>query len=93
MVLAVYIVLWLKQVLATILLKLDVAVLTFHLKCTYLTMDKSLNNKSQVDMIIMDFSTAFDTVPHNRLLNELKGYGINNKTLAWYKIQDTRNFI
>jgi hypothetical protein len=44
---------------------------------------QSLNNKSQVDMIIMDFSKAFDTVPNNRLLNKLKRHGINNKTHAW----------
>ena len=31
-------------------------------------------------MIIMDFSKAFDTVPHNRLLNKLNRYGIRNKT-------------
>ena len=30
-------------------------------------------------MIIMDFSKAFDTVPHNRLLNKLNRYGIRNK--------------
>ena len=46
-------------------------------------LSKFLNNKSQVDMIIMDFSKAFNTVPHNRLLNKLKRYGINNKTHAW----------
>ena len=46
-------------------------------------LSKSLNNKSQIDMIIMDFSKAFDTVPHNRLLNKLKRYGINNKIHAW----------
>ena len=46
-------------------------------------LSKSLNNKSQVDMIIMDFSKSFDTVPHNWLLNKLKRYGINNKTHAW----------
>ena len=46
-------------------------------------LSKSLNNKSQVDMIIMDFSKAFDTVPHSRLLNKFKRYGISNKTHAW----------
>ena len=44
---------------------------------------QSLNNKLQVDMIIMDFSKAFDTVPHNRLLNKLNRYGIGNKTHNW----------
>ena len=44
---------------------------------------QSLNNKLQVDMIIMDFSKAFDTVPHNRLLNKLNRYGIRNKTYNW----------
>ena len=34
-------------------------------------------------MIIMDFSKAFDTVPHNRLLNKLNRYGIRNKTRNW----------
>ncbi|XP_072044948.1 uncharacterized protein [Amphiura filiformis] len=43
----------------------------------------SLNNKTQIDMVIMDFSKAFDVVPHNRLLQKLKRYGIHNKTHAW----------
>ena len=29
---------------------------------------KSLDNRSQVDLLILDFSKAFDTVPHARLL-------------------------
>ena len=47
---------------------------------------QSLNNKLQVDMIIMDFSKAFDTVPHNRLLNKLNRYGIRNKSHNWISI-------
>ena len=44
---------------------------------------QSPNKKLQVDMIILDFSKAFDTVPHNRLLNKLDRYGIRNKTHTW----------
>ena len=54
-----------------------------QLKLTTHDLSKSLNNKSQIDIIIMDFSKAFNSVPHNRLLNKLKRYGINNKTHAW----------
>ena len=50
---------------------------------TTLDLANSLNNKSQTDMIIMDFSKAFDTVPHNRLLNKLNRYGIHNNTHTW----------
>ena len=32
---------------------------------------KSLDNRSQVDLLILDFSKAFDTVPHARLLKRL----------------------
>jgi hypothetical protein len=31
----------------------------------------------------MDFSKAFDVVPHNRLISKLHRYGIRNTTLAW----------
>ena len=34
-------------------------------------------------MIIMDFSKAFDVVPHNRLITKLHRYGIQNTTLTW----------
>ena len=33
-------------------------------------------------MIILDFSKAFDIVPHNRLLKKLT-YGIRSKTYTW----------
>ena len=34
-------------------------------------------------MAILDFSKAFDTVPHNRILYKLKHYGIQGNILKW----------
>ena len=39
--------------------------------------------QGQVDVILLDFSKAFDTVPHQRLLQKLRKYGIRNHTLNW----------
>ena len=36
-----------------------------------------------IDMAILDFSKAFDTVPHRRLLGKLSTYGINGPILRW----------
>ena len=38
---------------------------------------------SPMDVIYLDFSKAFDTVPHRRLLIKLKELGINDKLLSW----------
>ena len=46
---------------------------------------QNLDNKYQTDVIIMDFTKAFDKVPHQRLLLKLWRYGIRNKTHAWIK--------
>ena len=34
-------------------------------------------------MAVLDFSKAFDVVPHQRLLNKMRHYGITGKTHAW----------
>ena len=44
---------------------------------------RSLNNRNQTDMLIQDFSKAFDTVAHNRLLLKLNHYSIRGANLAW----------
>ena len=44
---------------------------------------RNLDHKKQTDCIILDFSKAFDTVPHQRLLYKLRYYGIKDNTLKW----------
>ena len=38
-----------------------------------------------MDAILLDFSKAFDKVPHERLLHKLDFYGIRNNNLLWIK--------
>ena len=45
----------------------------------------SLDVGYQHDLIILDFSKAFDRVPHERLLKKLDHYGIRDSTQGWIK--------
>ena len=45
----------------------------------------ALDHQKQVDIILLDFAKAFDTVPHQRLLTKLQYYGIRNNTFNWIK--------
>ena len=46
---------------------------------------ESLDNDVPVDAVYLDFSKAFDTVPHKRLLTKLEGYGVTGNILKWIK--------
>jgi hypothetical protein len=43
------------------------------------------DENSQIDMIILDFSKAFDTVPHESLLYKMEQYGINGNINNWLR--------
>ena len=43
----------------------------------------SLDEKIPIDAVYLDFSKAFDTVPHKRLIHKLNSYGIQNNLLSW----------
>ena len=45
----------------------------------------NLDKGIPTDSIYLDFSKAFDTVPHQRLLIKLEGYGISDHVLNWIR--------
>ena len=45
----------------------------------------TLNDKGQADVIVMDFSKAFDKVDHQRLLLKLHRLGINHGVITWIR--------
>ena len=49
----------------------------------YHELASSLDKKIQTDMIILDFSKAFDRAPHQCLLKKIYHYGIRGTTHQW----------
>ena len=54
---------------------------------------RAMDNRKQVDILILDFSKAFDTVPHQRLLNKLDFYGIRGEMKNWIATKRTQRVI
>ena len=50
---------------------------------------ESVDEGFGVDIIYLDYSKAFDTVPHKRLISKLEAYEISGEILQW--IQDFLN--
>ena len=46
---------------------------------------RTIDNRGQTDVILLDFSKAFDKVPHHRLLHKIYHYGIRGNTHKWIK--------
>ena len=44
---------------------------------------KGLEDKDQLDVILLDFAKAFDKVSHQRLLHKAQHYGVRGLTLRW----------
>ena len=56
---------------------------TTQLLDTLQTWSNAVNKRLRVDTIYVDFSKAFDTVSHSKLLIKLKAYGIDYELLNW----------
>jgi hypothetical protein len=43
----------------------------------------SLDNGSRIDDVVIDFSKAFDLVPHDRLLTKIAASGEDSRVVIW----------
>ena len=48
-------------------------------------LSKTMQMGKQTDLILLDFSEAFDKVAHEKLIQKLHHYGIRGDTLKWIK--------
>jgi len=48
-------------------------------------MSDSLDEAARLDAILIDFSKAFDLVPHDRLLKKVTASGVDSKVVIWIR--------
>jgi len=58
--------------------------LTNQISC-YDQVTRLVHEGKAVDIVYLDFSKAFDTVPHSTLLEKLAAHGLDGCTLCWIK--------
>ena len=54
-----------------------------NLLCFLEEIIKWVDGGSPVDVVYLNFQTAFDKLPHQRLLLNLKAHGISNDVINW----------
>ena len=53
---------------------------------TFNDLSRSFDKGHQVDIAVLDFSKAFDTIPHKKLLSKLASYGIGGQLHGWLSV-------
>ena len=57
---------------------------TTQLLSVFHKISESLDKSHQTDTLYLDFSKAFDSVPHHLLIHKLKSFRISGKLLSWF---------
>ena len=58
---------------------------TTQLLQVYDEINAIIDNRGQVDTVFLDFSKAFDSIPHDLLIHKIQTFGIDGKLHLWLK--------